>query len=468
MVLCSAPDNRGATWGPDDTIVFAQNSGGGLLQVSASGGTPKDLTQLDSAKGESSHRWPEFLPGGKAVVFAAGVNSANFTDNSLAIVRLDTGKRHDLFRGAGNPRYVSSGHIVYVQRGTLMAVPFDAGRLEVSGSPSPVGGTVLQNIVTGAAQYAVSSRGWLAYAPGSPLGPSTRLVFVDRKGAVEALKAPAQNYGDPHLSPEGKRVAVTIIGAKNDIWSYDLIRDTLTRLTFEAINYYPIWTPDGRRITYRFTKSGPQNIFWKPADGSGTEERLATSQYNQVPTSWSSDGKMLAFYESNPKTGWDIWILATEGDRKARPLLVTPFDEGAAVFSPDNRWLAYVSNESGRQEVYVRPVFGSGEKWQISTEGGTEPVWAHSGRELFYRSGAKMMAVDVGTDAAFAAGKLRLLFEGQFRVGPTAGRAGYDVTSDGQRFLMIQESGAESAPRQLEVVQEWFSELKRGVPVGAK
>ena len=290
---------------------------------------------------------------------------------------------------------------------------------------------------------------------------SSRLVFVDHKGRVEPINSPPQAYAQPRLSPEGKRVAITIFGAKTDIWIYDLSHDTLTRLTFEANSDYPLWTPDGRRIAYRSTKSGTQNIFWKPADGSGTEERLATSQYNQSPTSWSSDGKTLAFYQIDPKTGRDIWILAMEGNRKARPLLATPFEETGAVFSPDNRWLAYVSNESGRYEVYVRPVSGSGEKWQVSTEGGMEPLWAPSGRELFYRNGTKVMAVDVATGSAFTAGKPRLLFEGHFRLQGAGVRTEYDVTSDGQRFLMIQESGSQSAPRQLEVVMEWFSELKR-------
>ena len=281
-------------------------------------------------------------------------------------------------------------------------------------------------------------------------------------GKIEPLNAPAQNYANPRLSPEGKRVAVTILGAKGDIWIYDLSHDTLTRLTFEAINDFPLWMPDSRRITYRSNKSGPTNLFWRPADGSGTEELLAPSQYTQNSTSWSSDGKMLAFVQLNPKTGRDIWILSTEGGLKARPLLATPFDEMGAVLSADNRWLAYVSSESAREEVYVRPVSGSGEKWQVSTDGGTEPAWAHSGRELFYRNGAKMMVIDLAAGAVFTAGKPRLLFEGQFKTtAGTGAGAEYDVTPDGQKFLMIQESSAQSAPRQLEVVQEWFSELKR-------
>jgi serine/threonine-protein kinase len=257
-------------------------------------------------------------------------------------------------------------------------------------------------------------------------------------------------------------VAVSILGATRDIWTYDLTRDTLTRLTFEAGNKEnPVWTPDGSGVTYSSSGFGPFNLFLKSANGSGVEERLTKSQYAQTPSAWSSDGKMLGFVETNPKTGRDIWILATAGERKARPLLLTQFGETGVVFSPDNRWFAYVSNESGREEIYVRPVSGSGEKWQVSTDGGNEPVWPHNGRELFYRRGDRMMAVDLAAGTAFTAGKPHLLFEGQFQAGNSIGRAGYDVTADGQKFLMIQESGSQTAPRQLEVVMEWFSELKR-------
>ena len=239
---------------------------------------------------------------------------------------------------------------------------------------------------------------------------------------------------------------------ETQIWLYDLSRETLTRLTFDGIaNYNPVWTPDGKRIAFQSSKEGRLNIFWQLADGSGGLERLTTSEYNNAPNSWSPDGQLLAFIEINPTTGYDIWMLRMDDPstgsgqvRKAQPFLQTPFNEGAPRFSPDGRWLAYISDESGRNEIYVQPYPGPGGKSQISTDGGTEPVWNPNGRELFYRSGDKMMAVEIATQPGFAAGKARMLFEGQYVPTP-ATFPNYDVSPDGQRFLMLK--AAEQADR---------------------
>ena len=247
-----------------------------------------------------------------------------------------------------------------------------------------------------------------------------------------------------------------------EIWIYDIARGTLTRLTTEGgSSQFPIWTPDGKRITYRGYRAGFRNIFWKTADGTGDEERLTTGENAQIPTSWSPDGKWLAFYDKSPTTGNDIWMLRLDGERKQEPFLQTPFNESDAMFSPDGRWLAYQSDESGRSEVYVQPFPGPGGKWQISTEGGGAPRWARNGRELFYYYGNKMMAVDIKTEPTFTAGKPRLLFEGQFI-------ANYDVSPDGQRFLMIQAVEPEQPATQINLVLNWFEELKRLVSTGNK
>ena len=243
----------------------------------------------------------------------------------------------------------------------------------------------------------------------------------------------------------------------------------MTRLTFEGINEHPTWTPDGRRVTFRSDRAGATNLFWKPADGSGAAERLTTSENTQSPSSWSPDGQVLAFYE-RPIGGAftpnrDIWVLPIEGEQKPRPFLQTPFEEAGAVFSPEGRWLAYMSTESGRQEIYVQPFPGPGGKWQISTEGGREPAWARNGREIFYRNGDQLMAVDITTDPTFSAGTPKVLFEGTFEMANLS-RANYDVAPDGQRFVMIQEGGSDSAPAQINFVLNWFEELKRRVPVG--
>jgi Tol biopolymer transport system component len=261
---------------------------------------------------------------------------------------------------------------------------------------------------------------------------------------------------------------VVIEEQETQIWQYDLSRDTLTRLTFEGNNnLVPIWTPDGKRLAFISNKEGPENIFWQLADGSGGLERLTTSDYTHVPHSWSPDGQLLAFVEVSPTTGWDIWVLRV-GDRKTQPFLRTPFNESVPRFSPDGRWLAYISNESGRFEIYVQPYPGPGGKWQISTEGGTEPAWNPNGRELFYRSGDRMMAVDIATQPGFAAGKPRMLFEGPYEPAPIT-NPNYDVSPDGQRFLMLKPVEREQAvPTQINVVLNWFEELKRRVPTGAK
>jgi Tol biopolymer transport system component len=261
---------------------------------------------------------------------------------------------------------------------------------------------------------------------------------------------------------------VTIQGQEVQLWLYDLSRETLTRFAFDGkFNTNPVWTPDGKRIVFNSNKEGPVNLFWQLADGSGGLERLTTSEYLHFPMSLSPNGQVLAYVEVNPSTGYDIWTLGL-GDHKAQPFLRTPFNESVPQFSPDGKRLAYTSNETGRWEIYVQPYPSSGGKWQISTEGGAEPVWNRNGRELFYRNGDKMMAVDITTQPSFTAGKPRVLFEGHY-VPPPGTTPNYDVTPDGQRFLMIKSNEAgEAAPAQINVVMNWFEELKRLVPAGKK
>ena len=318
---------------------------------------------------------------------------------------------------------------------------------------------------TGAAEFSSSADGSLAYVTGGTRGDERTLVWVDRKGAAQPLSAPPRGYVTPRLSPDGQRLALGIGGANRGVWLYELARGTLTRLVETAFMTFPVWTPDGRRLTFSLSQEGPWNIFWMPADGSGGAERLTTSDNAQWPGSWSPDGQVLAFTEQDPTTGYDIWVLKLAGERRAQPFLQTSSNESAPAFSPDGRWLAYQSDESGRQEIYVRPFPGPGEKWQVSTEGGTEPAWARNGRELFYRSGDKMMAAAVETKPTFAPAKPGLLFEAHYEPGFYTFLANYDVSPDGQRFLMIKGSEQESAA-QITVVLNWFEDLKRRVPAG--
>ena len=457
---CFGPS--GASWGSQGTIAFAPTRVSALQQLSDAGGTPRPLTRFEKA--EVSQSWPEFLPGDRAVLYAAGL-AGNL---KVAVQSLASGERRNLVQGGTNPRYAPSGHLVFAQAGNLMAVPFDTQRLAITGAAVPVLEGVLQSPISRAAQYSISATGSLVYVPGGLQATQRRLVWVDRNGAAQPLAAPSHAYQEPRVSLDGRRVAVAIAEQETQVWLYDLSRDTLTRLTFGGdTNNYPVWTPDGKRIAFQSNKEGPQNLFWQLADGSGGLERLTSGEYPQYPTSFSPDGQLLAFLEVDPTTAGDIWALQLS-DHKARPFLRTSFYESAARFSPDGRWLAYASNESGPFEVYVQPYPGPGGKWQVSTEGGNEPVWNRDGRELFYRSGDKMMAVDIATQPGFTAGKPKVLFDGQY-VPTTTTIPQYDVSPDSQRFLMLKAvEQSQAAPTQIIVVQNWFEELKQKVPTGKK
>ena len=471
VTLAKAKGLNGATWGSDDTIIYAGQVDTGLQRVPTDGGKPEWITHVDSTNGETAHRWPIFLPGGKAFLFAIEKGKSP-DDAQIVVQRLDTGQRRLLVQGGTFPQYVPAGYLVYVHRGTLLAVPFDVDRLQVKGTAVPVDERVQETSsgapANGAAEFGLSPKGSLVYVAASRgvQAAQRRLVWVSRNGTEQSLAVPARAYLEPRLSPDGRRLAVTLVEEEIQVWLYDLSRGSLTPLTFEA-GGNPVWTPDGKRIAFRSDKEGPLNLFWQLADGSGGLERLTNSESTQAPDSWSPDGQLLAFTEFNPTTGRDIWVLRLS-DRKAPPFLRTPSDESAPRFSPDGRWLAYVSDESGRFEIYVQPYPGPGGKWQISTEGGTEPVWNPNGRELFYRTGPKMMAVDIAAQPNFGAGKPRMLFEGEQYMPPMGPYPypfpNYDVSPDGQRFLMITK---ESKP-QLNVVLNWFEDLKRRVPSGTK
>ena len=449
----------GASWGSDETIIYAEPNVLGLQRVSSAGGSPKFITQVDSTKGEIAHRWPVFLPGAKAFLYVIEKGSGQ-DDSQIVAQRLDTGQRQIVVQGGTFPQYVPAEYLVYVHRGTLLAVPFDVDKLQVKGTAVAVGEQVRESGY-GAAQFGLSPQGSLVYvsAPGGVQAVERRLMWVSRSGTEQSLATPARDYQAPRVSPDGRMVAVAI---EDQVWLIDLSRETLTRLTFEGENGNPSWTPDGKRITFQ---SNETNLFWQLADGSGGPERLTNSEHIKRADSWSPDGQLLAFTQFDPPTGRDIWMLRLS-DRKSQPFLRTASNESAPHFSVDGRWLAYISDESGRYEVYVQPYPGPGGKWQISTEGGTEPVWSRNGRELFYRSGKKMMVVEITTQPSFAFSSPRMLFEGEQYM-PAAGAysypfPNYDVSPDGQRFLMITK---ESKP-QINVVLNWFEELKRRVPSG--
>ena len=326
VTLGNAEGAFGGGWGSQGTIVFAPRAGSPLLQVSDAGGAQQPVSRLE--KGESLNMWPQFLPGGKAVLFAAGNNSV---DSQVAIQSIATGERHNLIGGM-QPRYAASGYLIYAQGGTLMATTFDPHRLEITGTPVPMVEGVAYSPALASSQYGISDNGTLVFISGGAQANQRRMVWVTRNGAEQPLPAPPQAYEIVRVSPDGRRVAVEL---DEQFWLYDLARDALTRFTFEGNrNQNPLWTPDGKRIAFFSTKEGTENLFWQMADGSGGLERLSTSQYVQIPRSWSPDGQLLAFDEINPKTQYDIWVLRMS-DRKAQPFLQTPFSEGGGGFP---RW----------------------------------------------------------------------------------------------------------------------------------
>ena len=449
-----------ASWGSQGMIAFVPNGTSPIQQIPDTGGNPQPLARLE--KGENSHRQPDLLPDGKEVLFAVLASGA---PTKVVAQSLTTGERRELIQSGSQPRYASSGHLVYTQGANLMAAPFDPQRLAITGAAVPVIGGVLVAGTAGSAQYDFSSTGSLVYVPNSAQAAQFKLVWVDRKGTEQPVPAPPHNYVLPRISPDGKRVAAGIEEADSQIWLYDLGRDTLTRLTFEGpASVDPLWTPDGRRIVF---KGSGNRLFWQPADGSGAAEALTSSELstNNVPGSWTPDGQVLAFMEINPSTGYDLYTLALK-DGKPQPFVRTPSVETAPRFSPDGHFIAYASDESGRIEIYVRPYPGPGGKWQVSTDGGSEPVWNPKGRELFFRAANKMMAVDVVTEGTFSAGKLRVLFEGAYVPTPRS-FPDYDVSPDGQRFLMLKAT-EQTTPTQINVVLNWFEELNQKVPTGKK
>ncbi len=459
LTVCDARESFGGSWSSKDVIYFSPGGSSRLWQVSAMGGTPQPFTKIDPQKGEIGHRWPQVLPGGDAVLFSSRTGPG-WDEWDLQVQRVSNGERHRLAHG-GPGYYVPTEHLVYMQlaTGTLVAVPFDPEHLQVGADP-PV--AVTKGILTEeGSHYTVSGNGVLAYVPGGSPVQDRTLVWVDRQGKVDPLNTPGRPYETPRLSPNGERLAFMTAGPTYDVWVYDFARGNATRLVSEGSNQYPIWTPDGKRVTYRATRTGTRNIFWRMADGGGAEERLTTGEGNHAPGSWSPNGDVLLFVTAG--VGWDIMALQLP-ERETQPFVQTPFYEGVPQFSPDGRWVAYPSDESGRWEIYVRPYPRQEAKWQISTDGGTEPVWNPNGRELFYRSGNSMMAVDVTSKPVFRAGRPRVLFAGHY-VLSAGGPTNYDVSPDGRRFLMVQRSGQDqTTPTQIVTVLNWFDELKRLAP----
>jgi serine/threonine-protein kinase len=484
VTLCDAPTDRGGSWGDDGTIVFTPDIGTVLSKVSSTGGTPQLLNPLDTQSGETTQRWPQVLPGGKAVLFTSGTAGVAvgsiFEDADIVVYSMASGQRKTLQHGGFYARYLPSGHVVYLHAGTLFAVPFDLQRLEVTGQPTPILEGVGTSPGVGGAQLSFSDTGDLVYVAGRAGGQNVSIYWMDRAGKFTSLRETSGGYLNPVFSPDGKRLALEINDGKRlDIWVYEWECDALTRLTFagEAVSD-PVWTPDGQRIVYSFReKGGAFNLWWIRADGGGNAQRLTESKSPQGAGSWRPDGKVLAFSQNNPGTNMDILTLPIEGDEKSgwkpgepKPFLNTPSAEAEPAFSPDGRWLAYEGSESGSYEVYVRPFPGPGGKWQISTGGGVLPKWSRNGKELFYRTPDSKIMVVTYTAAgdSFHADKPQLWSPGQFtELGLFT--YNFDLHPDGKRIAVLKApgTGQSAAVNKVSFIFNFFDELRSKFPPGS-
>jgi serine/threonine-protein kinase len=470
--LCDVTADRGGTWAEDGTIAFAQTSSAApLLRVSDAGGTPEPLTRL--TEGERFQRWPQTLPGGHAILFTSGSTSPLASGGyDVVVQRLPNGPRKVLQTNSYFARYVT-GHLLYLHDRTMFAASFDVDRLELTGKPAPVLQEVSASPAAGSGQLAVSENGTVVYLESADLNEETSsLVETDRAGKISPLRSVSTEWGNPRFSPDGTRLALDIIasGGRPSVWTYDWIRDSLTRLTFsDGSDVSPVWTPDGRRIVFASTReNGVPNLYWQRVDGLGSVQRLTDSSHTQIPDSFHNSGKLLAFHESSSSSS-NLMVLPIDGDEAAgwKPGTPTLFQKDAldAMFSPDGRWIAYSTNESGRPEVVARALIGPGAKWTVSTNGGRFPRWSPARHELVFTDLARHL---MSASYVVAADSLRFdkPHPSPIQVLVQSGRQDYDLHPDGNHFVSadLQQNAIGNGPNHVSMILNFADELRRIAP----
>jgi len=448
VMLCNAGLPSGGSWSDDGMIYFIGE--GEFSKVPAAGG---DAEQL-GIEADLIRSYSQVLPGGKAVLISS------LRDGAVH-VSLETMQKKVLAKDVLYARYVPTGYLVYVRAGAIEAVPFSLATLQETGPSVPVIQNILSDSVYGSAQFAFSDDGTLVYVPGSDTGKSLP-VWVDRQGNEEPLDMPAQIYGTPKLSPDGKRLAIVVQELQSNVYIYDIATGMPTRLSLEGNNGAPVWTPDGKKVVFRCHREAENewSLLLAPADGSGEAESLCSSQHELVPYSWSPDAKRLVI-SSGDDDNRDIWALSLEGPRELEPVFTTDFGKIQGALSPDGKYIAYTSNKDGDFNIYVCPYPAVDWIKRISPEFGEEPIWSTSGDELFYRNRDKWMVVSISTEPEFKAGTPQEVFKGPYI---NVGGLSYDVAPDGQRLLVLKPQFDDSQVRELHVVTNWFEELKRLVP----
>ncbi len=460
--VCDVALGQGGSWAPDGTILFSPSGTSPLYRVNAAGGQPVPVTALDQSRQEASHFWPQFLPDNRHFLFYVVSSSADFS--GAYVGSLEGGKPKLLLRGSSNAVFAPPGYLLLVRDGTLMAQRFDLGRLELSGDPVVIAQSVGVTHDIRPAMATASRNGILGYWTGASAA-GWQLQWFDRDGKPAGSIGGTQIFYTPRLSPNGKELAVAIGppgSPTRDIWVFDLARGVETRLTFDPFhNWTPVWSPDGTRLAFSSNPKGQFHIYEKAANGTGTTQPLLEDNATEYVDSWSSDGQYIAYGRQDPqgKPGWDIWILPLFGDKKPFPLLQSQFNKEDPSFSPDGKWLAYDSDESGRWEVYIVPFPQGNGKWQVSTGGAEQPRWRRDGKELFYMSAEnELMAAGVQEkNGSLEIGNPQPLF--QTNTARSAFRT-YDVTADGRKFVVITQP-TQSSAEPLTLVINWPALLKK-------
>ncbi|MGA2845691.1 MAG: protein kinase [Candidatus Acidiferrales bacterium] len=446
----------GGSWSDDDTIYYIKSFASGMYAVPAGGGQPKQVTQTESTPEDRGHLWPNALPGKTGVLFTVWTGRS-FNEARIEVLSLSSGKRKVLIEGGTNGRYIPGGYVAYARNGTLYVVGFDPKRMEVTGTPIPVTEGIMTGASNGDATFAVSNNGTLAFQPGSFVAYQRSLVWLDRTGKSTNITEGVKPYSSPIVSPDGKRIALTLQGSSFDVWVYDLERGTFTKASFGGDDYEPYWSPDGKMLAYTSSKSGSMQAYVKHGILQGDETMVTDGAPLRNLSGWTADGRELIFSRDNKETGTDIYAVAVEGDHKLRPLVVAPFDQDVASLSPDGKWLAYVSYESGQGEVFAQAMNDPNTRAQISSDGGLFPRWSRSSNELFFLAKDGLMSVKFTPGNVLNPGKPVKLFQNK------RAWSGYDVAADG-RFVVAVEADDKATSSQLNVILHWFEELKQDQP----
>ena len=440
------------TWGPGDVIVYTPHYASGLWKLPAAGGKAEKLTEPDSKNGELGHWWPQFLPDGKHVVFTSF--STPIEKSRVMVYSIATGRQRVLVEGGNFGRVLTSGHLLYARANGIAGVPFDLGRAEITGPEAPVLEGVSTYFTNGMAQISVAANGTLGFVPEKEARANSEIVWLDRAGKISAALPPTRRHTDMRLSPDGRRLAVTIEDENRNIWVHDFQRGTLAPVTSgPASEFGPVWTPDGRRLAFAFERPVFQ-IFIKTTVVTAPDEALVAAEFDTVPMSFSPDGKYLVYTVSNPVTHTDLWIRSIGGTDSGTALIASKYEEQGAEISPDGKWIAYTSDESGRKEAYVQAFPDPAERWQVSTGGAANLRWSHDGRQLFYASldPSRIMSVPLSLAAggSLSAGKPAVVYEGRFDA--------YDAAPDGRMLILRRDPAAPAAS--IHIVLNWFNELK--------